>query len=96
MSTSYKLSTIPIAYRFADRPIPSTLNFRDCFHYLRGQGLNVQESTVMAMQNRASDVMLGLAVLISNSGDAELIRRAEKYLQQWNDDCSDFFANPFQ
>lgn len=89
--SDYKLNVAPRFYQYQDKAIPSGLSLTEGFRYLVGCGANTPTASTLSLHDRACTLALRLAQLVQQTGDANLIRKAENEIQKWNDECQDLF-----
>jgi hypothetical protein len=90
--SNYKLNVAPRFYQFQDNAIPNGLTLAQGTRYLQGCGASTAQASSLSLHDRACGLAARLATLVGQSGDPELIRKAEHEIQKWNDECAELFS----
>jgi hypothetical protein len=89
--SNYNLNVAPRFYQFQGTAIPSGLTLTQGAKYLMGCGASTAQASTLSLHDRACGLAVRLANLVGQSGNSELIRKAEHEIQKWNDECEELF-----
>jgi hypothetical protein len=84
------LNVLATCYRVGGTVIPARLTIQERDTFARGVGLPPHQAAVIAMQDRASSLANVLGVFIQQSGNPDLIAKAERAVAKWNTECDAF------
>jgi len=90
--SEYRLNVAPRFYKYQNRAIPNGLSMVEGARYLVGCGAPTPTAGILAIHDSACSLAVHLAHLVQQSGNQELMRKAEREIQKWNDECEEMFA----
>lgn len=83
---------LPVMYKINGAMIPGGMPMQDRSAFIRGYGIPADAARALAVQDRASGMLMALSTLIEQSGNAELIRKTNNIVTKWNAECDEIFA----
>lgn len=90
--SDYKLNVAPRFYAYKGHAIPSGMTAVQSARYLMGCGAPTAQASMLALHDRACGLAVRLATLVHQSGNLELVRKAEREIAKWNEECEELFT----
>lgn len=92
LSSDARLKVLATSYHVGGKVIPGRSTIQERETFALSAGLPRPLAAVMAMQDRASSLANVLGTLVAQSGNQELIAKAENLIATWNDECDAFLS----